>query len=124
MNAIDVILDEKFALRAADQDARIIHIRVTPDAVPGIIAAFPLSEQRARNIAALTVLYPEGLFVNPVESRHAFEILMHPIDFHRTRMIREEPYRSAYFPGDPDMLCGIPVYREDTGFVRRKYPRR
>jgi hypothetical protein len=99
---------------AADGQMRpIIHARLTTDAIPGSIAAMPVTPERARTLGKLWA-FPDGTIEAAYDGR-ALEILIHPEDWHG--LLKELPSENGYavqnaiWCGEPDRVLGIPVSR-------------
>jgi hypothetical protein len=72
---------------------RIVHIRVTPHAMPGSLVSVPISPERARNMGIARSDFEEAL-----------EILLHPEDWQRWLL-----EAGGLLIGNPAVVHGLPV---------------
>lgn len=72
---------------------RIVHIRVTPYAMPGSPVSVPIPPERARNMGIARWDFEEAL-----------EILLHPEDWRRWLL-----EAGGLLIGNPDAVHGLPV---------------
>lgn len=92
MIVAEAVLDEAYQVRRCDPHAQVARIRVTPDAIPGSVAAFVSETSK---------------FGVPI-----FEILMHPADWAAARLEKHATIGYyAHVGPDGDFFCGIPVDR-------------
>lgn len=103
----DVLRDEINS--AFEQDRAIVHVRVTASAIPGSIAAMPISPEHARAVAALWILR-DGTVTDLYHGR-ALEVLLHPMDYETILKDIEAALRGDCLIGDPVLLLGLPVMR-------------
>lgn len=96
-----------------DADARmlkVVHVRVTPDAIPGSPVLVPFAPERLRLLAAHLVELPRGnaaLVADPEAQQRWRELLLHTADW---MAVLQDPH----LPGDvvldePVTVMGIPV---------------
>lgn len=92
---------------------RIVHVRVTTDAICGSMAAVPVTPERARAIGKLVALPDVGALAYTVAAdpqwyERALELLIHPEDW--IALLREIPMGATPLQlGDPKTVYGIPV---------------
>ncbi len=91
---------------------RIVHMRVTTDALPGSITSVPVTPERARALGRLLLVpdangQPLGVVADPMDYEKMLELLIHPADWHD--LLLEKLPGGEYPPGLPTRIMGIPV---------------
>jgi hypothetical protein len=98
---------------------RIVHIRVTTDALPGSPTSVPVTPERARTLGRLIALRdPRGgeatVAADPSDYERMLELLIHPQDWAdvlRGADMFAGELAPGMRPGEPDSVYGIPVSR-------------
>lgn len=92
---------------------RIVHIRLTTDALPGSVTSTPITPERARTLGRLLALPGGGVVADPRSTELLMEILIHPEDWAALLAETDAPYtvQAAMKAGEPDRVYGIPVTR-------------
>lgn len=87
---------------------RIVHIRVTTDALEGSIVAVPITPERARARGRLMMVEGHGIVADPAQYETMLELLMRPADL--VALLRDSDLvRFGIELGDPMRIMGIPV---------------
>lgn len=112
MSIFRTIWDEQRAARAAMRE--IVHIRVTPDAIPGSVTTTPLTPERARALKPLIYHHPSRDTPDAVadpDMERALELLVHPKDWAELRMDvhAKHALQVGASSGGVDRVMGIPV---------------
>lgn len=93
---------------------RIVHIRITPDAIPGSPVAVPVTPERARTLGRLIALPTKdgepSVTADPSDYERMLELLLHPQDWAQAKQEANELAMSLSMrPGEPNRIYGIPV---------------
>ena len=101
---------------AREQDRPVVHVRVAKDALPGTVAAMPVTPERARALGTLLLLPDETIVGSPVNER-LLELLIHPEDW-RGLLVEKDAlgnyvvdYVVAPGEGGVTRVLGIPVVK-------------
>lgn len=85
---------------------RIVHIRVTVDALAGSVTALPVTPERARTLGRLLAV-PGGVVADPSDYEGMLELLIHPADW--ADLLRDTTAIRSVKLGEPTRVMGIPV---------------
>jgi hypothetical protein len=88
---------------------RIVHIRVTVDALQGSPVSVPITPERARAIGRLMMVPGGSVVADPRDYETKLELLMHPADY--CEVLKARPYFYHSFSGGVETVMGIPVER-------------
>ena len=96
---------------AREKDVRVVHVRVTTDAIRNSIALVPITPERARTLGTLYLL-PDETVVADAGRLH--EIVMHPEDFRDLKVEKDNTGRFEFDAGRIDAygfqrVVGLPL---------------
>jgi hypothetical protein len=112
-NVMAVLHHEYMDCRATGYK-RIVHIRVTTDAIQGAPVSVPITPERARVLARLMMVptQPEPTVVaDPMDYETMMEIVMHPADYCDVLKERAPGYLEHSTVDGVQRIMGIPVAR-------------
>ena len=85
MSLLAAIARQLDEVRAEREDACVVRIRVTRDAVCGSVVAVPVTPERARVLARLVLVRDDrgsaAVVADPAYYEHLREVLIHPADW-------------------------------------------
>lgn len=113
MSVLEIIHRERQDARATGYK-RIVHIRVTVDAIPGAPTTVPVTPERARVLGRLLMVRGEGpltgsVVADPSDYEAMLELLIHPKDY--ADLLKDASAIAAVQIGEVDRVMGIPVSR-------------
>lgn len=106
MTVLASIMREQHDARATGYK-RIVHIRVTTDALPGSVTSLPVTPERARVIGRLLAVQDLGVVADPNSTETLLELLIHPADWAEL-LTDDDKYRAVQI-GPDTRVIGIPV---------------
>lgn len=92
---------------------RIVHIRVTADALAGSVTSVPVTPERARVLGKLLMIRSPGepldgaVIADPADAEALLELLMHPLDW--AELLADLDAIGYVSLGEPIRVMGIPV---------------
>lgn len=89
---------------------RVVHVRVTTDALPGSMTTVPVTPERARVLGRLLAVQDSGVVADPLWFEKAQEVLIHPEDW--VKLLSEVPgyaHQGALSIDGSTRIFGIPV---------------
>jgi hypothetical protein len=111
MTVLDIIYRERQQARETGYK-RIVHIRVTKDAILGAPTTVPVTPERARTLGRLLMVRSGGLdgvvVADPSDYERMLELLIHPEDW-AALLTEKTAFGYAVELGTIDHVMGIPV---------------